>query len=64
MALIMSTSAYDMNAQALDHMYVSPALASSKATRFEHLHVNSWAAFSDVVSDHDPSIALFNVCGC
>jgi hypothetical protein len=57
-------SAYDMNAQALDHMYVSPALAHSKTTRFEHIHANSWAAFDDVVSDHDPSIALFNVCGC
>ncbi|KAJ4288738.1 hypothetical protein N0V88_007272 [Collariella sp. IMI 366227] len=57
------TYAYDMNAQALDHMYVSPALAQDKATRFEHIHVNSWAAFDDVVSDHDPSIALMDVCG-
>ncbi|KAL2168416.1 hypothetical protein VTG60DRAFT_7277 [Thermothelomyces hinnuleus] len=57
------TYAYDMNAQALDHMYVSPALAKSKTTRFEHIHVNSWATFDDVVSDHDPSVALFDVCG-
>lgn len=52
-----------MNAQALDHMYVSPALAQDKTTRFEHIHINSWAAFDDVVSDHDPSVALFDVCG-
>ncbi|KAL2134069.1 hypothetical protein VTI74DRAFT_1065 [Chaetomium olivicolor] len=58
------TYAYDMNAQALDHMYVSPALAHNRATRFEHIHANSWAAFGDVVSDHDPSIALLDVCGC
>jgi predicted extracellular nuclease len=57
-------SAFDMNAQALDHMYVSPALAAKRSTRFEHIHVNSWAAFEDIVSDHDPSIARFNVCGC
>jgi predicted extracellular nuclease len=59
-----NNSAYDMNAQALDHMFVSPALAHSKTTRIEHLHLNSWAAFDDVVSDHDPSIALVDVCGC
>ncbi|KAL2158829.1 hypothetical protein VTH06DRAFT_4021 [Thermothelomyces fergusii] len=57
------TYAYDMNAQALDHMYVSPALAKSTTTRFGHIHVNSWAAYDDVVSDHDPSVALFDVCG-
>ncbi|KAL2200151.1 Endonuclease/exonuclease/phosphatase-like protein [Corynascus similis CBS 632.67] len=57
------TYAYDMNAQALDHMFVSPALAKSKTTQFEHIHVNSWAAFDDVVSDHDPSVALFDLCG-
>ncbi|KAL2018602.1 hypothetical protein VTK56DRAFT_572 [Thermocarpiscus australiensis] len=57
------TYVYDMNAQALDHMYVSPALAQSGTARFEHIHVNSWAADADVVSDHDPSIALFDLCG-
>jgi hypothetical protein len=62
--ILTANSAYDMNAQALDHMYVSPALARSKTTRFEHIHANSWAAFDDVVSDHDASIALFNLCGC
>ncbi|KAK4097991.1 DNase I-like protein [Parathielavia hyrcaniae] len=58
------TYAFDMNAQALDHMYVSPALAHKKSTRFEHIHINSWAAYDDQVSDHDPSIALVDVCGC
>jgi hypothetical protein len=57
-------SVYDMNAQALDHMYVSPALAESKHTKYEHLHLNTWAAFADMVSDHDPSVAQFNVCDC
>ena len=57
-------SAYDMNAQALDHMYVSPTLAKSKTTRYQHIHVNSWAKFADMVSDHDPSVALFDLCDC
>lgn len=51
-----------MNAQALDHMYVSPVLARSSTTRYEHVHANTWAADADVVSDHDPSVALFDVC--
>ncbi|KAK3332854.1 Endonuclease/exonuclease/phosphatase [Cercophora scortea] len=57
------TYTYDMNSQALDHMYVSPALATA-ATKYEHLHVNSWATAADMVSDHDPSVALLNLCGC
>ncbi|KAJ9133442.1 Endonuclease/exonuclease/phosphatase-like protein [Pleurostoma richardsiae] len=56
------TYTYDMNTQALDHMYVSPALEGK--AQYEHVHVNSWAAPADVVSDHDPSVALLNVCGC
>lgn len=52
-----------MNSQALDHMMVSPSIACNTATKFEHLHLNSWAAFADVVSDHDPSLAQFNLCG-
>ena len=52
-----------MNAQALDHMYVSPVLASNKS-KFEHVHVSSWVTASAIVSDHDPSVALFDVCGC
>ena len=56
------TYTYDMNTQALDHMYVSPALANKAG--YEHIHVNSWAKYADVVSDHDPSVARLNVCGC
>lgn len=60
----MRLSTYDMNAQELDHMYVSPSLASSRKTKYEHLHLNSWANSAGMVSDHDPSVALVNVCGC
>lgn len=56
-------SSYDMNAQALDHMYISPVLATSKS-KFQHVHVSSWVASSAVVSDHDPSVAQFDLCGC
>ncbi|ORY55117.1 endonuclease/exonuclease/phosphatase family protein [Pseudomassariella vexata] len=52
---------YDMNSQELDHMFVSPALANTEP-EFEHVHVNTWAAYNDQVSDHDPSVARFNVC--
>ncbi|KAM7208377.1 Endonuclease/exonuclease/phosphatase [Naviculisporaceae sp. PSN 640] len=58
------TYTYDMNAQELDHMYVSPSLASSRKTKYEHLHLNSWANDAGMVSDHDPSVTLVNVCGC
>ncbi|WYZ37830.1 hypothetical protein EsH8_II_001336 [Colletotrichum jinshuiense] len=58
------TYVYDMNAQELDHMFVSPALASKNGTAYEHIHVNSWELYDDLVSDHDPSVARFNVCGC
>lgn len=55
------TYVYDMNTQALDHMFVSTALAEGAG--YEHVHVNTWATAEDVVSDHDPSIAQLNVCG-
>ncbi|TDZ25438.1 hypothetical protein Cob_v001740 [Colletotrichum orbiculare MAFF 240422] len=58
------TYVYDMNAQQLDHMFVSPALAKANQTRYEHVHINSWELYDDLVSDHDPSVAIFNVCGC
>lgn len=51
-----------MSAQALDHMMVSPAL--HRKAQYEHIHINSWATSADMVSDHDPSVALLNVCGC
>ncbi|XWW98193.1 hypothetical protein V2A60_006190 [Cordyceps javanica] len=53
---------FDMNCQTLDHMYASAALG--KNAKFEHLHLNTWQDFAGQVSDHDPSIAQFNVCGC
>jgi predicted extracellular nuclease len=51
---------FDMNCQTLDHTYVSPALAAT--AKFEHLHLNTWQNYDDQTSDHDPSIALLNVC--
>lgn len=53
-----------MNAQQLDHMFVSPALSKANQTHYEHIHVNSWELYDNLVSDHDPSVAQFNVCGC
>ncbi|KAF5509311.1 hypothetical protein CGCF413_v002351 [Colletotrichum fructicola] len=58
------TYVYDMNAQQLDHMFVSPALSKANQTHYEHIHVNSWELYDNLVSDHDPSVAQFNVCGC
>lgn len=56
------TYLFDMNSQALDHMYVSPALR--RAALVEHLHLNTWQDFAGQTSDHDPSVARLNVCGC
>ncbi|KAK5636346.1 hypothetical protein RRF57_012058 [Xylaria bambusicola] len=44
----------------LDHTFVSKQLG--KGAKFEHLHVNTWLAYSDQVSDHDPSVAKFDIC--
>ncbi|KAK8094250.1 DNase I-like protein [Apiospora hydei] len=52
---------YDMNTQELDHMFVSPTLAETDPL-FEHIHVNTWVAYDDMVSDHDPSVAKMNLC--
>ncbi|GFF49938.1 hypothetical protein IFM51744_07209 [Aspergillus udagawae] len=54
------TYLYDMNCQQLDHMFVSPALA--KGAQMHHLHVNTWVSYGDQASDHDPTVALLNVC--
>ncbi|KAI0457269.1 DNase I-like protein [Xylaria acuta] len=51
---------YDANSQELDHAFVSKKL--SKGAKFEHLHVNTWLAYDDMTSDHDPSVAKFNLC--
>ncbi|KAI1844180.1 hypothetical protein JX266_009664 [Neoarthrinium moseri] len=57
------TYVFDMNHQELDHMFVSPALASKCAkSKFEHIHVNTWVPYDDQVSDHDPSVAKLNLC--
>jgi predicted extracellular nuclease len=56
------TYRFDMNSQALDHIFVSPAM--QRKAKVEHLHLSTWAAEEDVVSDHDPSVGLFNVCSC
>lgn len=52
---------YDMNTQSLDSMFVSPALAKTDVA-FEHIHVNTWAAYAEQASDHDPSVAKLNLC--
>ncbi|XXG97534.1 hypothetical protein Hte_003839 [Hypoxylon texense] len=55
------TYLYDMNSQELDHVFVSPALAAA-VQGFEHLHVNTWVPYDDATSDHDPSVAKFDIC--
>lgn len=54
------TYLFDMNAQQLDHMFVSPSLA--RDVKYEHIHVNTWPEFAAQVSDHDPSVARLDVC--
>lgn len=54
------TYLFDMNAQQLDHMFVSESLANK--VRYEHIHVNTWPEFAAQVSDHDPSVARLDVC--
>lgn len=54
------TYQFDMNAQQLDHMFVSDSLA--KKIKYEHIHVNTWPEFAAQVSDHDPSVARVDVC--
>ncbi|RDW66716.1 DNase I-like protein [Coleophoma crateriformis] len=55
------TYLYDMNCQQLDHIFVSPSLAA-RPVELEHIHINTWASFQDQISDHDPSVALLDVC--
>lgn len=54
------TYIYDSNHQQLDHMFVSDGLA--KNAQLEHVHVNTWLNYDDAASDHDPSVAVFDVC--
>ncbi|KAI1193947.1 DNase I-like protein [Nemania serpens] len=51
---------YDSNSQELDHAFVSKKLA--KGAKFEHLHINTWLSYDDRTSDHDPSVAKFDIC--
>ena len=54
------TYLFDMNSQALDHMYVSRGVG--KKVEYEHMHLNTWQNYDDQVSDHDPSVAKFGLC--
>ncbi len=49
---------FEGNAQTLDHIMVSPALLAA-STAFDIVHINS--EFATQVSDHDPSVALFDL---
>ncbi|HEX4931405.1 MAG TPA: endonuclease/exonuclease/phosphatase family protein, partial [Gaiellaceae bacterium] len=51
------TFVFDGNAQALDHVLVSEALAAS--ARYEIVHVNSEYNAAERASDHDPVVAQF-----
>ncbi|KAF1949732.1 DNase I-like protein [Byssothecium circinans] len=55
------TYLFDMNAQQLDHMYVSESV--TKKAKYEHVHINTWVEAARMVSDHDPSVAKLDVCG-
>ncbi|RSL69230.1 hypothetical protein CEP54_002422 [Fusarium duplospermum] len=54
------TYLFDSNCQALDHMFISKKLR--KGVKYEHLHINTWQDKAGEVSDHDPSVALFDMC--
>ncbi|KAI5209107.1 DNase I-like protein [Aureobasidium subglaciale] len=59
-ALERYTYLFDMNSQELDHMYISQALKPK--AQYEHVHINTWVTRDEQISDHDPSVAKFNVC--
>ncbi|KAL5337457.1 Endonuclease/exonuclease/phosphatase [Aspergillus crustosus] len=54
------TYIYDSNHQQLDHMFISRALGYH--ARVEHVHVNTWEGYDGRASDHDPSVAVLDVC--
>lgn len=33
-----------------------------KEAKMEHVHVNTWVAYDEQGSDHDPSVALVDIC--
>ncbi|KAI1741148.1 DNase I-like protein [Xylaria scruposa] len=54
------TYLYGGNSQELDHVFVSKKL--KKHAQFEHVHLNTWVPYDEMVSDHDPSVALLKLC--
>lgn len=54
------TYLFDSNCQALDHMFISKELRYG--VKYEHMHINTWQDKAGEVSDHDPSVALFDMC--
>ncbi|KKK20318.1 hypothetical protein P175DRAFT_0502598 [Aspergillus ochraceoroseus IBT 24754] len=54
------TYLYDSNCQQLDHMFISQGLTNG--ADIEHIHMNTWVSYGDQQSDHDPSVALLNIC--
>ena len=51
------TYVFEGNSQALDHFFVSPALAAAATVQVAHVN----AEFADQVSDHDPIVARFDL---
>ncbi|KAI9061010.1 endonuclease/exonuclease/phosphatase [Trametes sanguinea] len=58
------TYAYDQNAQEIDHVFVSDAIADRPGgVEVEHVHVNTWAeTIGSRASDHDPTVVRSWVC--
>lgn len=66
------TYAYDQNAQEIDHVFVSDAIAQRRGglrsgagsgVEVEHVHVNTWAeTIGSRASDHDPTVVRLWVC--
>ncbi|ETW81750.1 hypothetical protein HETIRDRAFT_125191 [Heterobasidion irregulare TC 32-1] len=56
------TYVFDQNSEALDHVFVSAAVAR-RGIKVEHVHVNNWSPSLDArASDHDPSVARVRIC--
>ncbi|KAG6844606.1 hypothetical protein H0H87_005540 [Tephrocybe sp. NHM501043] len=56
------TYVYDQNSEALDHIFVSNAIAK-RGVDVEHIHVNNWASsLAGRISDHDPSVGRIKLC--
>jgi predicted extracellular nuclease len=53
------TYVFEGNAQSLDHILVSPALAANADPLVDVVHVN--AEYSDQISDHDPVVASLSI---